>query len=126
MHALPATSQAMPPEEAPCRRRDAAPPQATPRGRCPMPATYIESTSDDDIIAAWTPPQADPKAVVRRQRANAARSASTRRRNIDPTTCDREYSAEELEFMHAMQEYKQQSGRMFPTWSEVLEVIQGL
>jgi hypothetical protein len=25
-----------------------------------------------------------------------------------------------------MQEYKQSSGRMFPTWSEVLEVLRGL
>jgi hypothetical protein len=25
-----------------------------------------------------------------------------------------------------MQAYKQSSGRMFPTWSEVLEVLQGL
>jgi hypothetical protein len=28
--------------------------------------------------------------------------------------------------MHAMQDYKKSSGRMFPTWSEVLEVLQGL
>ncbi len=26
----------------------------------------------------------------------------------------------------AMNEYKRTSGRMFPTWSEVLEVLQGL
>jgi hypothetical protein len=32
----------------------------------------------------------------------------------------------ELEFMTAMQEYKKRSGRMFPTWSEVLEVLQDL
>jgi len=32
----------------------------------------------------------------------------------------------ELEFMEAMQDYKKSSGRMFPTWSEVLEVLQGL
>ena len=31
-----------------------------------------------------------------------------------------------MEFMQAMHEYKQRSGRMFPTWSEVLEVLQGL
>ena len=31
-----------------------------------------------------------------------------------------------MEFMQAMVEYKQQSGRMFPTWSEVLEVIKAL
>ena len=28
--------------------------------------------------------------------------------------------------MLAMNEYKRRSGRMFPTWSEVLEVLQGL
>jgi hypothetical protein len=31
-----------------------------------------------------------------------------------------------MEFMMAMNEYKRRSGRMFPTWSEVLEVLQGL
>ena len=36
------------------------------------------------------------------------------------------HSDEEIEFMHAMQHYKQQSGRMFPTWSEVLEVLGSL
>ena len=56
----------------------------------------------------------------------AARNASGRRRLIDPTTCDRDYTDRELEFMWAMHEYKQSSGRMFPTWSEVLEVARGL
>ena len=31
-----------------------------------------------------------------------------------------------MEFMQAIQTYKQQSGRMFPTWSEILEVLQRL
>jgi putative nucleotidyltransferase with HDIG domain len=34
--------------------------------------------------------------------------------------------AAELEFMHAMQAYKRSSGRQFPTWSEVLEVLRSL
>lgn len=46
-----------------------------------------------------------------------------RRRQIDPTTCEREYSNPEVEFMQAMDEYKRASGRMFPTCSEILEVI---
>lgn len=49
-----------------------------------------------------------------------------RRRQIDPTTCERDYSAQEVDFMKAMDEYKRQSGRMFPTCSEVLEVIRDL
>jgi hypothetical protein len=54
------------------------------------------------------------------------RTKVQRRRQIDPTTCERDYSVEEVEFMNAMDEYKRKSGRMFPTCSEVLEVIRGL
>ena len=50
----------------------------------------------------------------------------SRRRQIDPTTCERDYTPDEIEFMGAMDEYKRHSGRMFPTCSEVLEVIQSL
>ncbi len=49
-----------------------------------------------------------------------------RRRQIDPTTCERDYSEPEVQFMSAMDEYKRTSGRMFPTCSEVLEVIRDL
>lgn len=49
-----------------------------------------------------------------------------RRRQIDPTTCERDYSAEEIEFMVALDEYKRASGRMFPTCSEILEVLRKL
>jgi hypothetical protein len=49
-----------------------------------------------------------------------------RRRQIDPTTCERDYSTEEIEFMRALDAYKRSSGRAFPTCSEILEVIRGL
>jgi hypothetical protein len=49
-----------------------------------------------------------------------------RRRQIDPTTCERDYSEQEVEFMRAMDEYKRASGRMFPTCSEILEVLTNL
>ena len=49
-----------------------------------------------------------------------------RRRQIDPTTCERDYGGDEIEFMTAMDDYKRRSGRMFPTWSEVLEVLRDL
>ncbi len=49
-----------------------------------------------------------------------------RRRQIDPTTCERDYSLGEVEFMSALDEYKRKSGRMFPTCSEILEVIREL
>jgi hypothetical protein len=49
-----------------------------------------------------------------------------RRRQIDPTTCERDYSSEEIEFMNALDDYKRLSGRMFPTCSEILEVLRKL
>jgi len=49
-----------------------------------------------------------------------------RRRQIDPTTCERDYSEQEIDFMKAMDDYKRRSGRQFPTWSEVLEVLHSM
>lgn len=49
-----------------------------------------------------------------------------RRRKIDPTTCERDYRPEEVEFMRALDAYKRASGRLFPTCSEVLEVVRSL
>jgi hypothetical protein len=60
-----------------------------------------------------------PEKLERRQKVN-------RRRQIDPTTCERDYTEQEVEFMNALDEYKRRSGRMFPTCSEVLEVIRSL
>jgi len=60
------------------------------------------------------------------ERRATPRRKVERRRLIDPTTCERDYSGEEIEFMRAMDDYKRKSGRMFPTWSEVLEVVRSL
>jgi len=65
-----------------------------------------------------------PVAVERRKIERRAKV--NRRRQIDPTTCERDYSCEEIEFMNALDEYKRTSGRMFPTCSEILEVIKKL
>jgi hypothetical protein len=56
----------------------------------------------------------------------AKKSRKPRRRQIDPTTCERDYSDDEIAFMHAIDEYKRRSGRMFPTCSEILEVIRDM
>ena len=63
-----------------------------------------------------------------RRAANAAekRKKSERRRLIDPTTCERDYSDDETDFMKAMDRYKRDNRRPFPTWSEVLEVMRSL
>lgn len=65
-----------------------------------------------------------PVAVERRKLERRAKVP--RRRQIDPTTCERDYSADEVEFMRALEAYKRASGRMFPTCSEILEVLRNL
>ena len=81
---------------------------------------------DDEPVGddgqGWT----DRKATAQALRAATARNTSGRRRFVDPTTCDRDYTHAEREFMQAMHDYKHRSGRMFPTWSEVLEVLRDL
>ena len=66
----------------------------------------------------------EPVAVERR--TIQRRAKVNRRRQIDPTTCERDYTADEIEFMTALENYKRTSGRMFPTCSEILEVLRGL
>jgi hypothetical protein len=65
-----------------------------------------------------------PVALERRKLERRAKVS--RRRQIDPTTCERDYLPEEIEFMNALDQYKRTSGRMFPTCSEILEVIRKL
>jgi len=62
----------------------------------------------------------------RRQNAAEKRRTSERRRLIDPTTCERDYNDDETTFMRAMERYKRENRRPFPTWSEVLEVLMSL
>jgi hypothetical protein len=66
-----------------------------------------------------------PVAVERRS-GKDRREQGERRRQIDPTTCERDYSDEEILFMKAMDQYKRDNRRPFPTWSEVLEVLHAL
>ena len=64
--------------------------------------------------------------TVASDRREGDRRTVQRRRHIDPTTCERDYSNDEIEFMHALDAYKRASGRMFPTCSEILEVLRDL
>jgi hypothetical protein len=89
------------------------------------PCREVEGNEHEGALgqpSAWTNRRASEQAT----RAANARQKSGRRRFVDPTTSERDYSKAEMEFMLAMNEYKIQSGRMFPTWSEVLEVLRSL
>lgn len=67
-----------------------------------------------------------PVAVERRSGKDRREEQGERRRQIDPTTCERDYSNEEIDFMKAMDQYKRDNRRPFPTWSEVLEVLRAM
>ncbi len=88
----------------------------------PTPALEPTPAVPDLDPREWT----NGRASAQAQRAAQARHQSGRRRLVDPATCDKDYSRAEIEFMQAMQEYKHRSGRLFPTWSEVLEVLRSL
>lgn len=64
--------------------------------------------------------------VAVERRSGSDRRHGERRRQVDPTTCERDYTANEVEFMRAMDQYKRDNRRPFPTWSEVLEVLHAL
>jgi len=69
--------------------------------------------------------RAIPVALERRT-GSERRDQGERRRQIDPTTCERDYSNDEIDFMKAMDQYKRDNRRPFPTWSEVLEVLRAM
>jgi hypothetical protein len=95
------------------------------------------SRSGDKLAAAEEEVTIDRRRGARRDEKDVAavegaapqlerRKKVNRRRQIDPTTCERDYTELEVEFMNALDDYKRKSGRMFPTCSEVLEVIHSL
>ena len=67
-----------------------------------------------------------PVALERRGGKDRRDEKGERRRQIDPTTCERDYTNDEIEFMKAMDQYKRENRRPFPTWSEVLEVLRAI
>jgi len=64
--------------------------------------------------------------VVERRTGLDRRIESEKRRMVDPVTFEKEYNADEVAFMNAMDQYKRSNRRPFPTWSEVLEVLVSL
>jgi hypothetical protein len=85
----------------------------------------VDRRSDRDRRQGGTDRRQDSAPILDDLRKGDRRK-SPRRRQIDPTTCERDYSADEIEFMQALDAYKRRSGRMFPTCSEILEVVRAL
>lgn len=43
-----------------------------------------------------------------------------------PANSERDYTPDEVEFAKAMYEYRRKTGRQFPSWAEVLDVVKSL
>ena len=94
------------------------------------PAVVEEKVTERKTATAARPElesvQTASEMTIEERREIIDRRRLDRRRQIDPTTCERDYSDNEIEFMKSMDDYKRKSGRPFPTWSEVLEVLMSL
>ena len=88
--------------------------------------TEAKTTKTVKLVPEMESVQTAPEMTIEERREIICRRRQDRRRQIDPTTCERDYSDNEVEFMKAMDDYKRKSGRSFPTWSEVLEVMMSL
>ncbi len=99
-------------------RRRSSQRRTKPERRPVRPVKEVASEPEEEVRFE------DPGISARREIMDRRRQ--DRRRQIDPTTCERDYSDGEIEFMRAMDDYKRKSGRPFPTWSEVLEVVMSL
>ena len=68
----------------------------------------FDAPSGGDVPARRPPPE--------------RRAKKERRRRIDPTTFEKQYTVDEVEFMNAMQRFKDQTGKAFLSYSDVLRV----
>ncbi len=113
------------------RKASPAKKAASPKARTASTKPKAKSTAGDKEVTLDRRTKANRRDEVSEQPAVQQpvlerREKVQRRRQIDPTTCERDYSIDEVAFMNAMDDYKRKSGRMFPTCSEVLEVIRDL
>ena len=65
--------------------------------------------------------QEDRRSEVDRRRGPGRRRSDDRR-----SAEEGEMTADQLEFLHAVNEYKRSNRRAFPTWTEVLDVVKAL
>ncbi len=95
-----------------------------------MPKNVSKKVGDQEVVMDRRRSDRRTEAAVETvepaKKACEPKRKQQRRRQIDPTTCEREYTDQEIQFMHALDAYKRTSGRMFPTCSEILEVIRNL
>ncbi len=84
----------------------------------------VEAISLDRSDSASPP--TDSKTPADGDGMTERRQKKDRRRRIDPTTFEKQYTDDEMEFMNAMQRFKELSGKTFPTYGDVIKVAVSL
>jgi hypothetical protein len=92
----------------------------------PPPEVVVTDRRAGDRRSGGERRKRDIPVAVDRRTGKERRHQGERRRQVDPTTCERDYNDDEIAFMKAMDQYKRDNRRPFPTWSEVLEVLRAL
>ncbi len=89
----------------------------------PGPAPEADRRDASDRREKTERRQRDVPVEVER-RSGTERRQVQRRKRRGPNQY--ELNADELEFISAIRMFKEQTGRPFPTWSEVLRILRGL
>ena len=99
-------------------------------GRGVLSGSRPEAEREADAVSDQDPPRNRRREATERREALDRRSGLERRRGPGRRRSDIRREAEEgeitgelLEFVMAMDEYKRQNDRPFPTWTEVFEII---
>jgi hypothetical protein len=90
------------------------------RGR-PRKAVTPESLLPYDTDEETT--KRDRKSSKKKSEPLAAKLTN---RRMSPTTSNKNYTSDEVEFMNALDEFKRASGRTFPTCCEILGILRKL
>ena len=86
------------------------------------PNTLIHDRRNGRDRRGQPPPGSPPEAPKPESLPAERRTKKERRRRIDPTTFEKQYTEDELEFMNAMQRFKERSGKTFPTHGDIIRV----
>jgi len=92
----------------------------------PKNTVFHERRTGRDRRDVAGPQLESPKEQEPAARPPERRARKERRKRIDPTTFEKQYTDDEMEFMNAMQRFKERTGRPFPSYGEVIKVAVAL
>ena len=81
---------------------------------------------DPEALIPFEKKRGDASAENFEKKAKKSATSKRKEQRMSPVTSDRSYTADEVEFMNALAEFKRISRRTFPTCSEILSILRGL